>query len=283
MIPAPNTPEWLAFRKGKITASKIPIIMGESPYRTAYQLWQEEKGLIPPQQSMPHMKKGNEIEDEARLYFFTSKKIEVFPETIIHPENPLFMASVDGISEDKSVIVEIKFNNISTHADVLVGIIPLFHVIQMQWQMYVTGLNSCWYLSYRFNIECMIEVKRDDNLIEKMVDAAHAFLRCLDDGIPPPLTDRDYIDKSGDILLQSIIINYRHHMEMVNYHSDRMEEYRRQILAIADEKPCKGEGWKVSKVVTKGRVDYDAIPELKGVKVDQYRKPETVSYRITIE
>jgi len=48
MIPEQNTPEWLAFRKGKITASKIPVIMGESPYQTAYGLYLQEKDLAPP-------------------------------------------------------------------------------------------------------------------------------------------------------------------------------------------------------------------------------------------
>ncbi len=279
-----GTEAWLQMRKGKVTASKIPIIMGESPYQTAFSLWQQEMGLEPIPEAGAHMKRGLAIENEARDFLLFSTGIKFEPKTVVHPDHPKFMASLDGISECERYICEIKNNNLAFHmAAVESDKIPYFHQLQMQWQMYVTGTQTCYYLSYRPPEGVHILYKRDDELIEKMVEAAHAFLRCLDDGTPPPLTDKDYVDLSDDLQLKLHIEEYRYYSEKEKSAKAAAENCREMIIERSGKKNCRGEGWKVTHYTIKGRVDYDAIPELNGVDINKYRKPGSTSYRITLE
>ena len=54
-----------------------------------------------------------------------------------------------------------------------------------------------------------------------------------------------------------------------------------QIKADAMNRNCMGPGIKATRYLVSGRVDYDAIPELKGINLDLYRKPATECYRVT--
>ena len=65
-LPKQNTPEWLEFRKNKIGASDIPIIMGLSPYSTPLQLWKRKLGFLEEMQMNDCMRFGNENESIIR-------------------------------------------------------------------------------------------------------------------------------------------------------------------------------------------------------------------------
>ena len=58
------------------------------------------------------------------------------------------------------------------------------------------------------------------------------------------------------------------------------EGYRKELLRLCADQNCLGGGVKVMKTVMRGRVDYEAIPEIKGINLDKYRKSSTTSWKI---
>lgn len=279
--------KWLSARKGKITASKLPILLGLSPYQTPLQLWNEELGFIPPQETKPHMQAGLDVEKEARDYFEQQFGIEVIPDVVFHPNNPKFMASLDGISYDRKTIVEIKKNNASYHQMAKEGKVIPFHIAQMQWQMYCTGIDCqmCHYISYREGDECIVVVARDDEFIEKAVVAANEFLRLIQDLEEPPLMDADYEDVSNNESIQYLIDRYHEAYDTAKKYEQLAESYKKDIIQQSNDRNVRGNGWKLTRSSRKGNVDYDAIMKQFEIDVnlDGYRKPPTTSYRISFK
>lgn len=277
--------EWLAFRKGKLTASKAPIILGLSPYASPFQLWEEELGLREPQKSTPHMAAGLAIEDEARGWFYIKTGIGVAPKVVSHPDNPLFIASLDGISRDNQVILEIKKNNKEFHEMARSGIVHSSHNAQMQHQIYVCSLSECYYLSYRKDDEILLRVNRDNDFIKDMIEKELAFKAMVDDLISPPLTEKDYEDLSHDTQLEDMFKMHDHYAHTVKKFQEKADHMKNLIKTRAGERNVRTAQFKMSKYTVKGRVDWETFREQECpfADVDKYRKTETVSFRITRE
>ena len=56
---------------------------------------------------------------------------------------------------------------------------------------------------------------------------------------------------------------------------------RKQLIFLAGESNVKGGGITMCQIQRKGNVDYSLIEELKGIDLDQYRKPSSFGWRIT--
>src|SRR5271166_4747574 len=102
-----GTPEWRAWRKSMIGASDAACILGIG-FLSPFQLWEQKLGLREDQESSPAMKMGLDIEDDARDWFQAKTGIKVSPAVVIHPEYKWMHASLDGMSEDRKTILEIK-------------------------------------------------------------------------------------------------------------------------------------------------------------------------------
>src|ERR1700757_2416969 len=119
--------EWLTWRKQKITATDSAVILGISPYRTALELWAEKLNLIDPPVMNIYMQRGNDLEPEAREKFQDMMSVLVFPCAIEHKTIPWMAASIDGITLERDLIVEIKANGPKTHSLALKGIVVDHH------------------------------------------------------------------------------------------------------------------------------------------------------------
>lgn len=283
-----GTEEWLKLRKGKITASKIAIIMGLSPYQTPRQLWEEELGFRPPQESTPHMQAGLDAEQEMADYFYEQTGIEVVPEVVFHKDYPQFMASLDGLNLLRTIITEFKNNNKSYHEMARVNQVVPFHEAQMQWQMFCTGENiSCvHYISRNSGEKIIVPVYRDAPFIEQAKEAAFEFLRMIEDLEEPPLIDADYEDVSRNYELQQVVNEYREAQNLSKYYNDLAESHKKCIIQSTNDRNVRGMDWKMTKSSRKGNVDYDKLCQELNVTEAQkeaYRKPSTTSYRITLQ
>lgn len=280
-----GTPEWHEFRRGKISASKVPIILGFSPYASPLMLYEEEMGLREPQATSAHMQRGLDVEDQVRDWFFKTYGIEVFPCVIQSISNPLFIASLDGINSINTCIVEIKNNNKEYHEMAKSGKLPEHHRAQVNFQMFVAGFHDCWYISFNQGDYALVVVKRDQDYIDDMIPKLIDFKRRLDEFDPPAPTDKDYEDLSNDYVLRDLTAQYEDDMRSAKALTERAERHKKMIIERIGEKNAKGVNWKVTKYVTKGRLDYDTI--LDHFKIDpdleQFRKKGSVSYRITVQ
>jgi putative phage-type endonuclease len=188
-----GTPEWLAWRNEGIGSSDAPMVMNVSPYRTAYQLWEEKLGRGTPQKSNYAMEKGQRLEPQARAHYELLNDRPMPPLTVIHQDYPFIRASLDGANEEMKRILEIKCAGKDTYRDALIDKkLPEHHMIQVQHQLLVTGFLQCDYFVFYENKCALVEVFPNHPLMEKLLKELIVFWDCVKRDMPPPLCEKDH-------------------------------------------------------------------------------------------
>jgi putative phage-type endonuclease len=271
---------WKAMRLNKIGASDAPIIMQISPFCTPYQLWTYKMGVAEPQMNSA-MSRGVAMEEEARQAFNLAHNVTVVPKVYFDDVYPWMMASLDGVSEDGRIVVEIKCPGIGDHLIALEGRIPEKYWPQLQHQLYITGLPSIWYCSYRSpNDHTSIKVYRDDEYIEKMLEKEKEFYRCMTEFDPPALVDRDYQDLGEDKEFLGYSLIYIDAVK-ARKEAEESEEWAKKKMIAKAQGNAKNNYVKLTKYHRKGSIEYGKIEALKAIDLEQYRKPNVISYRIS--
>lgn len=149
--------EWLAARVGRATASRVADIVaktksgwGASRYNYEAELVAERLTGVPADSYVNGaMQWGQEKEPEARAQYAFLADLDVVEVGFIeHPKIPMAGASPDGLVGDDG-LVELKCPNTSTHIATLLGEpIANKYILQMQFQMAVTGRQWCDWVSY---------------------------------------------------------------------------------------------------------------------------------------
>lgn len=270
------------FRRNHIGASDSPIIMGVSPWTTPYQLWELKLGLREPQVTNKAMKRGNDYEELARIAFQRDTGHVVVPMAAGHDQHSFMHASFDGMSFDFKVAVELKVPGKEDHELALRGVIPEKYQWQLAKQLLVSGLYMVYYYSYDWQTDKGICLKyfRDEKILAQLENAEIEFWEMVQTLKAPKLIEKDYEQKRGQEW-QRPTDRYKYLTEQRKLIDDEMELVREEIIALTDDRNCIGNGIKVSKLISKGRVDYDAIPELKTINLDDYRKEPIQTWRIT--
>lgn len=185
-----GSPEWLALRAGKVTASRVADVIastktGWGASRANYMaelIAERLTGEPAPSYSNAAMQWGTEKEPEARDYyeFFADASVEQVA-FVHHPSIADSGASPDGLVGADG-LVEIKCPNTATHIDTLLGAAgPSKYMTQMQWQMACTGRKWCDFVSYdpRMPDSMRIFVSRiirDDDMIAALEKDVSEFL-----------------------------------------------------------------------------------------------------------
>lgn len=276
-----NTPEWLELRRTKIGASDAPIIMGVSPWKTPLQLWKEKLGLSASSTMNSAMKRGHDLEAAARNQFEKMSGIYVEPAVFLHPEHDWMMASLDGISFDRKIGVEIKCPNEIDHSIALEGKVPEKYYPQLQHQIEVCSLEFIYYFSFNGKSGKIVEVARDDKYIDGLLKKEFEFLKLVRELESPKLSDKDFIDRK-DADWTSTANEWKSVHLQIQHLQKREEELRNDLIELSGKHSSQGAGLKLSKVIKRGLVDYKAIPELSNVNLDQYRKAPSESWRLTL-
>jgi putative phage-type endonuclease len=180
-----NTPEWLKWREDGIGGSEASCIMGTNPYSDVIECWQRKLNLIPDitetasKWSLEAMQRGHDLEPEARQLFELEFGLKMPAVCMIHPEYDFMRASLDGLSYDGNIVLEIKCPGLTTHREALEGKIRPYYHTQMQHQMAVAGAELCYYFSYTDldNIDTykLIEVPRDEEYIKRIIERESIF------------------------------------------------------------------------------------------------------------
>ncbi len=283
-----QSPEWLQMRKNKIGASDAPIILGLSPWSTPYQLWENKVGIRPDKIPNEQMKYGLLKEETARKKFEEITQIYVLPQVIFHPKFDWMMASLDGMDFEQKHIVEIKCPGKEDHKIAKEGNVPDKYFPQLQHQMEVCGLDSCFYFSYyeEFRDEDMhvdvalIECKRDDKFIDNMVDSELDFFNCIQDFIPPKMIERDFVKKS-DLLWSDLAKEYLEIDRDISEKEIRKTKIRETLIHLSNGMSSEGYGIRVSKLYRKGSIDYSSIPELKNIDIEKYRRDRVEYWKVS--
>jgi putative phage-type endonuclease len=277
-----GSPEWLSWRKTVITATDASIIMGSNPWDTPYTCWQRKLGLIEEKVTNDAMERGKRLEPEARAKFIESHGIEMQPMVVESTEYDFLGASLDGISQIGGSLLEIKCGGSKLHEMAAKGEIPQYYRDQMQHQLLVTGAEKCFYYSYNGTDGICIEVLPDPDFKDKFMPKAREFWKCVALNEPPALQDADYKDMSDHPNWGMISQRYKVRKEQIKILEDQNEIDRKELINICGDQSCLGNGVKVMKTMVRGRVDYDAIPELTGIDLDKYRKNSTTIWKILV-
>lgn len=273
--------EWLKLRKTKVTATDAGVILGISPYQSSYGLWAEKMSLSPPVQENERMREGKRLEPLALAEFTKKTGILASPAIVISDERSWQMASLDGLSDDNKSMVEIKCGP-KTCALAKQGIIEPHYRAQLHHQMSVMCLPMMFFFTFDGQSSNIMEVERDDAYIADMIAKEHEFFKCIDNFEPPALSERDYVIRNDDEWNQ-LAIQYLKAKDLAKIVADDEELLRQQLIALAGSMNVKGSGVRVAKSVRKGTVDYKAIPELKGLDLEPYRKKPSEYWRIGVE
>jgi putative phage-type endonuclease len=182
-----GSPEWMALRVGKVTASKITDVMSK-PTLLGYQNYMADliaerlTGQKAESYTNAAMQWGVDKEPQARVeYEIKTGSLVEQVAFVDHPTIQMFGCSPDGyVGEDG--LIEIKCPNTSTHIDYIrQDKAPTKYVPQMQCQMAVTGRKWCDFVSFDPRLPeklqlFIVRLDRDDEYISKMESVVQEFL-----------------------------------------------------------------------------------------------------------
>lgn len=182
--------------------SDIPTILGINQYKTQFELALEKTGIVEREfVSNAYVKYGNVLEPSIRDYINAVNDMNFIEETYIDEEKAI-RSNVDGIDKEENILLEIK-----TH-----GANPTIKVyeVQMQLYMYQSGADIGWLALYKrpkdFDTEFdannlqIKEIKRDEELIEKILDSVQLFWeRCELLKANPKMDEVEYMTTGSEL------------------------------------------------------------------------------------
>lgn len=273
-----NTKEWLTFRRNKIGGSDAPNIMNIG-YKTPYQTYMEKLGLYE-QPLTPTMQKGHELESLARLHFENKFGLNVTPCVVEHDIRSWQIASLDGLADNGNTFIEIKTGGEAARERARAGKVSDTNYCQVQHQLEVTGLKECLLYFFDGIDGYPIEIKRDDRYIECLNAAEEKFWRDLQDFKSPPLTEKDKkVHETQDRLRMAK--EWIELTERMKQDEERKKNLQEELLKECGYQNTIGFGVQAVKVIRSGSIDYSAIPELKEVDLNKYRKAPTEYWRFS--
>lgn len=274
--------EWHILRRTHIGASECAAVMGLDTYVTPYQVWRK-KLLGDKTEDTYAMERGRELEPIARKVLEEKKGHAFQPVTCISDQYPWMMASLDGLNDD-GTILEIKcplpknFSKILTNDGLNV---PISWQWQIQHQLCVTELKEAILFVYSEAEAMEVTIPRDEDMIAQLIEKErhfwHSYVLKYQQ---PPYQEGDIELRTDSDWLEKAIKWQKAHQARLDAEAAE-ESARNELIEAAADRSCEGGGIKVTKYMRQGNVDYKAIPQLSGVDLEAYRKPSTVTWRIT--
>lgn len=278
-----GTDAWHEFRKDKIGASDAPAIMGVSPWMSIYDKWMEKCGLLEVKEPTFYMQRGIRLESKAREKFIEMSGIEVFPTVIQCNEDPWLIASLDGLSADGKVCVELKCPGEKDHNIALQGKIPEKYYPQLQHILLITNLEGIWYFSYHADIECKsIYVERNYTYICKLEQKEKEFYDCMMQRIPPECRETRTLQMDNE-LWEAQVHRYIEAKCKKEFWETEMQRAKECMVDLSGGSEAQGMGIKLSKITRKGAIDWQRVCDFHRIaecEYEKFRKPDTEYWTI---
>jgi putative phage-type endonuclease len=276
-----NTPEWHRWRLQGIGASDAPVVMGDAPFRTRRYLWSVKTGLARESGVGPAARRGRALEHTARSAYERHTGIQMEPLCLVHDGLEWMRASLDGLSFDGSIVLEIKcpWGN-RDHAALHAGRIPAHYYAQVQHQLEVSGAEELHYWSFDGRAGTLIKVQHDREYVAKMLEAETAFwLRVQEHRWPE---EGDELNRSNDLQWRTAASRYRVARIKLDRASEEERYARDELQKLATARRTYGCGTEVLRSFRKGSIDYSRVPELRGIDLEPYRKKPVEVVKINL-
>jgi hypothetical protein len=182
-----GTPEWLAARLGKVTASEIGALVsplgkvrtGDGPRTYLYKKLAEKILGVPGSDFTSFgMEQGVIVESEARAWFAFENNVSVREVGFCESDDGHIGFSPDGlIGEDGGI--EIKSPQPAKHIEYLLnGVVPEDYVLQVQFSLYVSGRAWWKFLSYSRQFPALVVHVEPDAKLQAAIGTALEIFRC---------------------------------------------------------------------------------------------------------
>ena len=277
-----NTSEWHQWRRQGLGASDAPVIMGDAVFRTTRMLWSIKTGRVQEEAPGPAARRGHKLEQLARQAYEREAGIQMEPLCLVHDELKWMRASLDGLSFDGSTVLEIKCPlSARDRALAKEGTVPSQYFAQLQHQLEVSRAAEVHYWSFDGSVGSLIRVGSDREYQKKLIDTEAEFWERVTKNIWPELGGED-LDLGADPKWRQVALSYRD--AKLRLDNAATEEHKRRAILenLATARRTFGCGVEVLRSSRKGAVDYRAIPELRGLNLEPYRKPPVAVVRINI-
>ena len=144
-----GTRQWLTWRHNGIGSSEASTIMGENRFESASMLLQEKRGPVI-LDSVPNeaMAVGTKLEPEARRLYIAKTGKQVKPVCVQSFRYDWLRASLDRLSANHDVVVEIKCGASVYKRVAQSHSVPVYYYGQLQHILAVTGLDSLDFWCY---------------------------------------------------------------------------------------------------------------------------------------
>lgn len=275
-----DSPEWHELRRHHIGASNCAAILGKSKYKSPYMVW-EEMVRGKKTETNAAMQRGKDLEPGARAIISSRHRVHYQPMVLQSKKYEWMIASMDCWNEHPKMGGEIKCPGDKGMVDFLEKGVPSDYLWQMQHQMAVNGCAEQFlYVFHPDMTHIEIKVKRDEKMIEELVEAEREFYyNHILEFTPPPLCDLDY-EERNDYDWLNACESFLRAKELADQYVRAVESHKEKLIQIANGKNTRGAGITLFWTSKRGPVDYKAIPELKEVNLDQYRKGRVESWVI---
>lgn len=141
--------EWLGWRSKGLGSSDASVVMGIDPYRSREDLFLDKTGRGKPVTVNEAMRLGIKFEGSARALLYFEFGFEFEPHICNHPDLPFIRASLDGYTDEKSLLAEIKYMGLKNFEKIQETQWPLdHHYPQVQHQLLAKGLKEAVYVPY---------------------------------------------------------------------------------------------------------------------------------------
>ena len=214
---------WYDWRDAGLGSSDAAVILGISPYKTRYKLWEEKCKIAKKKEGNKWaMDRGNEYEPIARATVEMKLNMDFPARLAEHPKFPFMRSSLDGYNAERSTILEIKVPGREDHEMAKSGKAPDKYFAQIQQQFFVTGATDCVYYSYWINTknsndrdDAIVWVKPDIPYIKKLFEECCKFWQLVQTRTPPEMVDDDFTCvRSRDVA--DLLQEYRVHRDFGN-------------------------------------------------------------------
>jgi len=277
-----NTPQWLRWRMEGIGSSDAPVIMGEGAFKSRRLLWAIKTGRAQEFAGNPAARRGHALEQAARTAYERQFGLQMEPLCLVHEKFDWMRASLDGLSFDGSVVLEIKCPlNLRDHHAAQQGRVPSHYYGQLQHQLEVSGAGEAHYWSFDGRVGRLVRIKPDREYLKRLVDEEGEFWRRVKENRWPELDDKE-CDMSSDPRWRSVALQYR----QVKARLDAVAAQERRLRGIlgnmASTRRTFGWGVEVLKSFRRGTIDYAVIPQLSGVDLEEFRKPRIAVTKVNL-
>ena len=180
----------------------------------------------------------------------------------------------------RSLLLEIKCPlSLRDRSSAEQGRIPSQYHAQLQHQLEVSGAERAHYWSFHGTDGVLIDIRPDREYAKRLVEEEAAFWQLVKENRWPELANEE-LDLSTDPKWRHAALRYREVRLRLETAASEEHQLRAMLKRMATARRTWGCGVEVLQSSRKGAVDYAAIPELRGVNLEPYRKPPVAVVKI---